>query len=88
MRNEIIFKNGRRVWTDADITTKVLTELQTQFESEVTEVNRKPLSKYSVLKAKADEMAKHGAKINYIKKWYVSYIDIYRKKKKIEASNK
>jgi hypothetical protein len=197
MRNEITFKNGRRVWTDADITPKVLTELQTQFESEVTEVNRKPLSKHSVLKAKAgtktpskpkktnpnaiswetfeekykpqinhilkqkypkddptgltgwggimyetygdeyeyiremaqkhpnrvwtlvdgddgelviiagwhyvnrmnyvitekpwntgdeyvdDEMAKHGAKINYIKKWSVSYIDIYRKKQKI-----
>lgn len=197
MRNEIIFKNGRRVFTDADITPKVLTELQTQFESEVTEVNRKPVSKHSVLKAKAgtktpskpkktnpnaiswesfeekykpqinhilkqqypkddptgltgwggimyetygdeyeyiremaqkhpnrvwtlvdgddgelviiagwhyvnrmnyvitekpwntgdeyvdDEMAKHGAKINYIKKWAVHYIDVYKKKKKI-----
>jgi hypothetical protein len=197
MRNEITFQNGRRVFTDADITPKVITKRQEQFESEVTEVNRKPLSKHSVLKAKAgtktpskpkntnpnaiswetfeekynpqinhilkqkypkddptgltgwggimyetygdeyeyiremaqkhpnrvwtlvdgddgelviiagwhyvnrmnyvvtekpwntgdeyvdDEMAKHGAKINYIKKWAVSYIDMYKKSKKI-----
>lgn len=56
MRNEIIFENGRRVWADSDITPKVITILQEQFESQVIEVNRKPVTKYGIIKAK------HGIK--------------------------
>ena len=65
MRNEVIFENGRRVWTDSDITPKVLTILQEQFESDVIEVNRKPVTKQSVIKAKVGiiTMAKKGKKI-------------------------
>lgn len=52
MSKEIKFENGRRAFTDNEITPKLLTEYQEQFGSKVIEVGGQKITKSVLIKAK------------------------------------